>query len=298
MTAFSGPSTVAVEGGGLAVWHAGAPVGSGAPVVVALHGITGNHVAWAPVVAPLDDDVTVLAPDQRGRGRSNHLPGPFDLDALARDAIAVIDDAGVDDAVVVGHSMGAWVAATVAVRAPERVASVVLVDGGLGSAFTPGEIDVQAALQAVLGPALARLEMTFPTIDDYIAFWRAHPAFGGDEIDDDVLLAYAAHDWVEGRSSVSGDAVTDVSRHMLTEEAPATVGDRVEQPTVLVRAPLGLLADDNPLVPRERADAWVAAAPQQRELVEVPGANHYTITLGRRDSAPVSNAIERYVSRR
>ncbi len=297
MTAFSGPRTVAVEGGELAVWHAGAPVGSGAPVVIALHGITGNHVAWAPVVAPLDDDVTVLAPDQRGRGRSNHLPGPYDLDALARDAVAIIDHAGAETVTVAGHSMGAWVAATVAVQVPAGVSSVVLVDGGLGSAFTPGEVDVQAALRAVLGPALARLEMTFPTIDDYIAFWRAHPAFAGDEIDDDVLLAFAAHDWVDQRSSVSGEAVTDVSRHMLTDEAAATIGDRIEQPAVIVRAPLGLLADDNPLIPRDRADAWVAAAPGRRELVEVSGANHYSITFGRRHSAPVSDAIQRYVSR-
>jgi hypothetical protein len=174
----------------------------------------------------------------------------------------------------------------------------VLVDGGLGNAFTPGEIDVQAALKAVLGPALARLEMTFPTVDEYVAFWRAHPAFAGDEIEDDVLLAYAAHDWVDERSSVSGDAVTDVSRHMLTVEDAATIGDRIEQPAVILRAPLGLLADDNPLIPRDRADGWVAAVPARRELVEVAGANHYTITLGRHHSAPVSDAIQRYVSRR
>jgi len=298
MTAFSGPRAVAVEGGELAVWHAGAPVGSGAPLVVALHGITGNHVAWAPVIAPLDEDVTVLAPDQRGRGRSNHLPAPFDLDALARDAMAIVDDARADDVTVVGHSMGAWVAATAAVQAPERVRSVVLVDGGLGNAFEVGEVDVHEAMKAVLGPALARLEMTFPSLDDYVAFWRAHPAFAGDEIADDVLVAYAAHDWVDGRSSVSGAAVTDVSHHMLTDQAAATIGDRLEQPTVLVRAPLGLLADDNPLIPRDRADGWAAAATDRRELVDVPGANHYSITLGRRHSAPVSDAIQRYVAAR
>ena len=297
MSGFTERLTVPVAGGELAAWCAGAPIGSGAPVVVALHGITGNHLSWAPVVGALGD-VTVVALDQRGRGRSSALPRPYDLNALARDAVAVLDHVGAAQAVVAGHSMGAWVAATAATQASDRFTAVVLVDGGLGQAFPPGEVDVHEAMKAVLGPALARLEMTFPTLDDYVAFWRAHPAFAGDEIADDVLRAYAAHDWVDGRSSVSAQAVTEASHHMLTDEEAATVGDRLEQPTVLVRAPLGLLADDNPLIPVERAEAWAAAARDRREVVEVPGANHYTITLGRRDSAPVADAIQGYLSRR
>jgi pimeloyl-ACP methyl ester carboxylesterase len=49
---------------------------SGAPVVLAVHGITASSRAWLTVARHLGDRVTVIAPDLRGRGASAGLPGP------------------------------------------------------------------------------------------------------------------------------------------------------------------------------------------------------------------------------
>ena len=67
---------VPVRGGDLAVlhWPAESP---GAPVVVLVHGITGNGLSWARVAAALGTDVEVFAPDLRGRVAAAGLPGPF-----------------------------------------------------------------------------------------------------------------------------------------------------------------------------------------------------------------------------
>ena len=111
----SGPGmehvTVPVTGGDLFV----ARWGSGPPVL-AVHGITGSHAAWPWVADRLAGAVNLIAPDLRGRGASNALADPFGMAAHATDLVAVLDHLEVTRAVVVGHSMGAWVGATLAVR--------------------------------------------------------------------------------------------------------------------------------------------------------------------------------------
>src|SRR5918998_4160417 len=78
------------------------------PLVVAAHGITSNHRSWGVVAAALDGDVTLVAPDLRGRGRSNGLPGPYGIERHADDVAALLDHLEVERAVVAGHSMGGF----------------------------------------------------------------------------------------------------------------------------------------------------------------------------------------------
>jgi pimeloyl-ACP methyl ester carboxylesterase len=122
--------------------------------VVAVHGITASHRAWA-VVARLLPGHRLLAPDLRGRGGSNGLPAPSGMVRHAADVLAVLDAAGVERAVVAGHSMGGFVALAFAHRHPERVERLVLADGGLPLVLPEG-VDVDTAVQVTLGPALAR----------------------------------------------------------------------------------------------------------------------------------------------
>ena len=193
----SGPGmehvTVPVTGGDLFV----ARWGSGPPVL-AVHGITGSHAAWPWVADRLAGAVNLIAPDLRGRGASNALAGPFGMAAHATDLVAVLDHLEVTRAVVVGHSMGAWVGATLAARYPERVNSLLLVDGGLPQTLPEG-VDLETHAAAVLGPALSRLERTFSSETAYLAFWRAHPAFAAPGAWDAHLERYVRWD-LEGEA--------------------------------------------------------------------------------------------------
>ncbi len=64
--------------------------------------------------------------DNRGVGRSDRPPGPYDLEVMATDAVAVLDHAGYGSAHVMGASMGGILAQIIAVRHPERVRSLIL----------------------------------------------------------------------------------------------------------------------------------------------------------------------------
>ncbi|MEA2430514.1 MAG: hypothetical protein QOI19_987 [Thermoleophilaceae bacterium] len=102
------------------------------PAVLLLHGQPGTGGDWAGVAAELGDRFTVLAPDRPGYGANAAAAGGFEHNARAMELL--LDEAGVDHAVVAGHSWGAGVGLAMASRAPERVRALVLV-----CPVTPGE---------------------------------------------------------------------------------------------------------------------------------------------------------------
>ncbi len=268
-----------------------------APLVLALHGITSNGRSWDAVERELGDEVRLVAPDQRGRADAAGWGGPYGIARHAADALDLLDREGVQRAVVSGHSMGAYVAARLAADHPERVSALVLVDGALPLPVPEGA-DPDDLLQATLGPAVERLSTTFPDREAHRAFWRAHPAFAGDEIDDRSLAGWADHDLTGEepnlRSSVSEDAVRADGRDLIDDEATRTALDRVRVPGVLLRAQRGLLDDENAFIPAEQAAAFAHPA---IELRQVEDSNHYTILLGKRGSATTAEAIREALGR-
>ncbi|MEU8511247.1 alpha/beta hydrolase [Kitasatospora sp. NPDC048722] len=269
-------SAVPVPGGELSVlrWPATDPR---APTVVAVHGITANGLAWYEVARQLAGRVTLLAPDLRGRGGSRALAGPYGLARHADDVAELINALGLGPTTVVGHSMGAWVTALAAVRYPRLVGRVLLVDGALTFPLPDG-VREEDALAAVLGPALARLSMTFPDRDAYRAFWRRHPAVGSAW--SDGIDAYTQRDLVgrepELRSSCVLEAVrTDGAQVLLDAEAAAAV-HRLPCPAELLWAERGLFDEAQGLYDAER----IARSGLDRVRVPaspVPDTNHYSI---------------------
>ena len=98
-----------------------------APPVVLLHGTPANASRWAGIATALADGYRVLAPDQRGHGRSGHSAG-YSFEAYRDDVRAFADALGLDRFALVGHSMGGTVACLFAERHPDRLTALVLVD--------------------------------------------------------------------------------------------------------------------------------------------------------------------------
>jgi pimeloyl-ACP methyl ester carboxylesterase len=97
--------------------------------VVLIHGLGGNHAFWYWGVArPLARHHPVLVYDLRGHGRSELVSGGYSVDEMTGDLLALLHETGVDQAHLVGHSFGGSVALNAAIRAPERVLSLTLVD--------------------------------------------------------------------------------------------------------------------------------------------------------------------------
>jgi pimeloyl-ACP methyl ester carboxylesterase len=249
---------------------------------VAVHGITANHAAWGWLADLLGEECTLLAPDLRGRGASGSLGGPFGMAAHADDLGALLDHSGVEQAVVVGHSMGGYVAAVMAAAYPDRVSGVVLVDGGLGRAIDPGA-DPDAMLAAVLGPALERLEMTFPSESAYFDFWRGHPVFSRPEMWDDRTERYFRWDLVgsepELRSGVDRDGVLADGRDLLVNREVLGAPASITAPTVLLRAERGLLDQPEPLLPDDLVEEYRAGMNRLDDRL-IAGTNHYSIVMG------------------
>jgi pimeloyl-ACP methyl ester carboxylesterase len=104
-------------------------MGSGSPAIVFAHGAFANRDHYAPQIEHLSKRHRVLALDIRGHGESDTPPGSFGIREAAADVIAVCEAAGVDRAIVVGHSWA--VPLQVAEQRPALVAGVVLLDGAV-----------------------------------------------------------------------------------------------------------------------------------------------------------------------
>jgi pimeloyl-ACP methyl ester carboxylesterase len=249
------------------------------PTVLAVHGITANALSWAPVAEALAGRVRLVAPDLRGRAGSRSLPGPYGLATHADDLIAVLDFLGVDRAMLVGHSMGGFVAALAALRHPDRVDSVLLVDGGVGLRVPEGG-DIDAVLEAVIGPAMRRLTMTFESTAAYLDFWREHPAIGpwwraGIE---PYLLRDLVGEAPRLRSSCLLDAVRADARDTLLDADTVAAVHTISCPVTLLWAPRGMRDEDRGLYDDRRLDE--AGVDRDRITVRpVPDVNHYTILL-------------------
>ena len=101
--------------------------GAGPLTVVLTHGLAAGEATWAAQVPALADRYRVLTWDLRGHGRSAPVPQRCTLGELAAELRCVLDDAGVERAVVLGHSAGGVIAMQFALDNPARTAGLVLV---------------------------------------------------------------------------------------------------------------------------------------------------------------------------
>ncbi|MFF5204834.1 alpha/beta hydrolase [Streptosporangium sp. NPDC000396] len=282
-------SDVEVPGGKLRV----ARFGTGPRLIVAVHGITASLMAWAAVARRLPAEWSMVAMDLRGRGHSAGLPGPYGLPRHAEDVNLVARSVGAEsDIVLTGHSMGAYVAALAA--ADHDYARVVLVDGGLPLPL-PADQDPDAVLAATLGPAIARLSQTFPSVDAYVDFFKAHPAFAGNwtgAVEEYVRYdATGPEDAV--RSRAQGEPVRQDGRWLLTEsEAIGAALHAVKSPLSLLRAPRGLFDQPVGMIPGELAATWTGRLPALEDRL-IEDCNHYTILMEDRCASLVAGHLAR-----
>ncbi|MFB7311306.1 alpha/beta fold hydrolase [Streptomyces sp. NPDC056192] len=270
---------VPVAGGQLAAlrWPAGEP---GAPVVVALHGITANALSWGTVARMLAGRITLIAPDLRGRAASAGLPGPYGIAAHADDVASLSEGLGLDRVVLAGHSMGAFVAALAAVRHPDRFGPLLLVDGGVGFP-APTHLSPDELMTAVIGPAMDRLSMTFADRAAYRAFWQAHPAFAGDAWSPEVD-AYIQRDLTGEEPAMHStcriEAVRTDGIGLFDDEVLSAVRN-LPVPATLLWAARGLMDEEQGLYDEKRLAA-AGLGDTRVEPVAAPDVNHYTVLTG------------------
>jgi len=129
-----------------------------APVVVLSSSLGATHRMWDANLAALEEHFRVVRYDTRGHGGSPVPPGPYDIDDLADDVVALLDHLGVERAHVVGLSLGGMTAMRLAARNPERVDRLVLLCTGAhltpSSAWTDRAATVRADGTAAVAEAV------------------------------------------------------------------------------------------------------------------------------------------------
>ena len=105
--------------------------GHGREALVLIHGWTCNLDNWRDQVPDLAKRKRVIVLDLPGHGQSDKPQIPYTMDLFARAIDAVMTDAKVDKAVLVGHSMGTPVARQFYRKFPQKTLAIVIVDGGL-----------------------------------------------------------------------------------------------------------------------------------------------------------------------
>jgi pimeloyl-ACP methyl ester carboxylesterase len=264
--------------------------GRGAPVV-ALHGLTANFLNFVGVAEQLEGRRPLLAFDLRGRGDSDKPEGPYGLAQHARDVAAAMREFGLGPSIVIGHSMGGFVAMALAAQNPELVERVILIDGGFVINPQAGA-KPDAAVSAALAERINQLTRWYDSRDAYREFWRAQPNFPPEEWNPWVekFLDYevAGDEHVQPKAKQSG-VIVDLMEGTKTDEIIGRVR-AVRAPITLLRAETGFTPVQAPLYPDSIMHEIRAHAPQLEER-KIPGTTHYTLVLGERGAKEIASLL-------
>jgi 3-oxoadipate enol-lactonase len=120
--------------------------GEGTPLVL-ISGLGYPMWQWHLMLPYLEKHFQVVTLDNRGVGQSDKPSGPYTASMLAKDTIGLLDALGIDKAIVMGHSMGGFIAQAMALEYPERVDKLILASTNFGG---PRQVPVTAEAMAVL----------------------------------------------------------------------------------------------------------------------------------------------------
>jgi pimeloyl-ACP methyl ester carboxylesterase len=222
--------------------------------VLLIHGFPHNRQMWRPQVAILvAAGYRVIAPDLRGFGDSHVSDGPGDLDLLADDLVELLDHLAIDQAVVVGMSMGGYLLFNLLERCPQRVSAAVF-------AVTRSVADDQAGRDR--RKQLADQVVRFgPQV---VADSFQELLFAADTVADRPRLAAEVYGWMVATAS-QGLAAGLLAMQQRRDATPLLHGITVPC--------LSIGADQDRLCPLEHPRMIAAGIPGCR-LCIIPGAGH------------------------
>jgi lipase len=250
-----------------------------------VHGITAHHRAFNALARHLEGSRSLVGVDLRGRGDSAKPESGYGLEAHAADAIRVLDHLGLEQAVILGHSMGGFVALKAALSYPHRVRALVLLDGGWPRVeVSPEEMSEEqkreaAAIEEGLERAFRRLDMTFERPEDYLDFWFPGQNLTMEDLPPDLAdyYLYDLEEVEDGYRPKASRAAAEEDSPSVSSTSPTAEEMRgVRCPVALVRASEGFFPGSDPVVSDELRDAMAEILDLRSETL-LEGANHYTM---------------------
>ncbi|MGC9669482.1 alpha/beta fold hydrolase [Planosporangium sp. 12N6] len=227
---------------------------AGLPGLVFVHG-GAAHSGWWDHIAPFFAGThRVVALDLSGHGDSDRRPD-YDLSRWASEVLAAAEAGGVGGRpIVVGHSMGGWVAATAGVQHADRLAGVVVLDSPLNDQ-PPEEERLRGR---------RRETRVYPTRDEVLARFTTLPP-------QEVVLPYV-------REHIAGQSVRPVDGGWTWKFDPAMIGQRrmlMRDLLPALRCRTAVFRCEYGLVTQEMASQMEELLDHRVEIVELPAAGHH-----------------------
>jgi pimeloyl-ACP methyl ester carboxylesterase len=222
--------------------------GKGTPLVL-IHGYPLDHAIWNEVAGLLENDFDVILPDLRGFGESTTLETPYGMNEIAEDLAQLLKKLDIKKTMIVGHSMGGYVALAFAHKYPDQVIGL-----GLVGSQAPSDLP-------------ERKEGRYKTAADVEEKGLSVVTPMTDKLSADQKIRDVVRPMIE-RQSKNG-VVGALKAMAEREDARAWLPD-FTFPIVLVHG------DKDELIPVERAQE-IKVAISNAQLVELPGAGHLTM---------------------
>ena len=249
----------------LAVWE-----GTGKSILC-IHGITANCRCWEVLASVLSPKHAVLAMDLRGRGGSDKPESGYSLEHHIKDIRSLLDDLGLEEVVLMGHSLGAFISLAFCAKHPERVNRIVLVDGG--GALSKEQLD--KVFQGIK-PALDRLGKVFSSPDAYLEIMKQAPYIQPWSPAIETYYRYELEKADGGvRVNIRPEHIQEEAQNMRTV-AIGSFYPLITCKTLILRATNGLLSQDDLLLPEPVVARMLEEIPKGRRI-DVAGTNHYGI---------------------
>ena len=263
------PEFVKARGDGVAIQLAQWP-GEGESVLC-IHGLTANCRCWDRLAQTISTEKRVLAMDLRGRGFSEKPETGFSIEHHCRDIEAVVHDLGLETVTVMGHSLGASIAAYFAATRPGMVEKTVLLDGA-------GQLSEAQMEKVVAGIKLSleRLGKVFPSYENYMETLKQAPFF---KAWNDYLDAYFQYEIEAVEGGVRSRVYPEGVQEELANMRAFRIGDYyrdIASPVLILRATEGMMAPDDLLLPEDAAARMAEEIPSA-ERADIHGSNHYSM---------------------
>jgi lipase len=269
--------------------------GAGSPVI-AIHGLTASFLSFNGVADRLSGRRPLFGVDLRGRGDSDKPDGPYGMAQHARDVAAAMQLLRLGPSVIVGHSMGAFVATALADQNPELVSGIIMIDGGYVPDLPVG-INPSQMLDATLALRISQLNQTYESKTAYLDFWRAQPNFPPEDWNSwtEAFLDYEVAGETVVQPKASAEAVrVDVAEAFKRDEIVARLKS-LRVPVLLLRAERGLEPKQPPIFPDSLMQSFRECIPGMQDEM-IPGTTHFTVTLGERGATRVADLIVEFAA--
>ncbi|MBS3809041.1 MAG: alpha/beta hydrolase [Desulfobacterales bacterium] len=256
--------------------------------VFCIHGLTANCRCWDKIASVISPEHQVLAMDLRGRGFSDKPETGYSVDQHCRDIESVLRHLELDRVVLMGHSLGAFIAAYFAATRPEMAEKAILVDGA-------GQLSSEQMNKVFEGIKLSleRLGKVFPDYENYVETLKKAPFF---QSWSEYLDVYFQYETQEANGGVRSRVYAGGIQEEITNLANIEIGDyygRISCPVLILRATEGMMGPDDILLPQDAAERMEKEIPSARR-VDIAGSNHYSLIF--EDFESRDRAIREFLS--